>query len=409
MSRIDNTGLHIDTYTDTKNKIEKGLKSIYGENINLDQNSPDEQLAVILTQIITNLNEVLQDLISSFDPDQAVGVVLDQRVKINGITRKSGSYTRVYVSIEFNDYSTVKGLDQYSVDDCFKVADDTGNILVCEQTISGIEGEILTVSFRALNYGTLIFNSKSITVINTPQVGVKKVSNDNAQYVIGSDEESDTSLRIRRTVASLPRAKIGEIEAIISAINNIEGVSYADVKDNTDDIPDVFNIPAHGIWIIVEHIEDMEVVKNIGEAIYNTIIPGTPMKKELEDSSSSSGEITDNQGFYIVTRPDGSTFTVYWTKPSPQYIDITIECKMLDGSPINEIQIIETVRNNLAMKIGEHITTNIIENILFNNIEGIVVNKVTIAKTGEAPVEDYILSEPDKRFVAESIIVTQER
>ena len=407
MSKIDNLGLQIDGFFSIKEQIENSLKNIYGQNINLETNSPDEQLAANFAQMIADQNEFIQDVNASFDPDQAIGVVLDQRVKINGLTRKEGVYTRVYVNVTFNDSTTIKGLDQNAVEDCFQVSDSTGNILVCEQTISGVNGETSTVSFRALEYGALIFNAGSVNTIVTTQLGVASVNNENAQYLIGSDEESDLELKMRRKIVALQRASVGEIEELMASLINIEGVNYVNVLENDGDTVDINGIPPNGIWIIVDHIEDSDVVEKIGKAIYKKRTQGTPMKNDFNESSSSSSSDFGNQGFYTITRPNGQPFTAYWTKPSSQNLNIDITAKMLDGSSINITQIEEIIRNQFIAQVGQTITTNQIENILLENIENIVVVDVAIYKDGETPVEDYLLCVPDKRFVVNTINVTQ--
>lgn len=405
MSKIDELGLQIDDFYTIKEKVEDNLKNIYGQNINLEQNSPDEQFAANFAQMIADQNELIQDVNASFDPDQAVGVVLDQRVKLNGITRKQGAYTRVYVNITFDGATTIKGLDGNNVEDCFQVSDSAGNILVCETTTSGVNGETHSVSFRALEFGALIFNVGSVNTIVTTQSGVASVNNPNAQYFLGSDEESDSELRIRRKLVALNRSSVGEINNIISTIQNIEGVNYVNVLENDGNTIDGFGIPPNGIWIIVDHINDEEVIKNIGTAIYLKRVLGTPMKHD-EDSSSSSGE-DSNQGYYIVEKPIGDPFIAYWTKPTPQYVDINITAKMLNGDNINGTQIEEIIRNNLSLQVGQILTTNDIENIVLNNIDGILVVDVTISEAGETPVEDYLLPSPDKRFVSNTITVVQ--
>lgn len=404
-NKIDENGLQVNSLAEIVNSLVASFNNIYGANINLDQNTPDGQLINTFAQMIVSCLELLLDVNASFDPDQAVGVILDQRVKLNGLVRKEGSYTRVYVDVSFNDSTVIKGLDQYPVDECFQVSDSTGNILVCEKTTTGVNGETQNISFRALEYGGLIFNAGSITEIATPQLGVASVTNANSQYFIGNDEESDAELRIRRTANALKRSSVGEVNNLYATLWNVEGVNYANVLENDGNTPDVNGIPAHGIWIIVDQIEDAEVTKAIGEAIYLKRIEGTPMKHE-EDSSSSSGET--NQGFYVITKPNGEQFVAYWTKPTPEYIDITVTAKMLDSSNINTTQIEEVIRNNFSVKPGQIVTTNDIENIILKSIENIVVMEVTLAKAGEAPEEGYITPNyPDKRFVIDSITVTQ--
>lgn len=405
-NQIDQNGLQVSSLSEVLNALVAAFNNIYGANINLDQNTPDAQLINVFAQMIVNNGELLQDINASFDPDQAVGVILDQRVKLNGITRKQGSYTRIYINVTFDDSTVIKGLDQYDIADCFQVSDSAGNILVCEQTTTGINGETREVSFRALNYGALIFNVASVTNITTPQKGVASVTNINAQYYTGNDEESDSELRIRRTANAIQRASVGEVEELEASLWNIEGVNYAKVLENTDDTINAIGVPAKGIWIIVDHIESEEVTKEIGEAIYFKRIEGTPMKIEV-DSSSSSGSWS-NQGYYIITKPNGEQFVAYWTKPTPQYIDVTVTAKMLNNTPINTTQIEEIIRNNISLNAGQILTTNDIENVILKNIEGIVISDVTLAKVGESPVQDYITPDmPDKKFVIDDITVSQ--
>lgn len=405
-NQIDENGLQVNSLDEVLNALVAAFNNIYGANINLDQNTPDAQLINVFAQMIISNCELLLDINASFDPDQAVGVILDQRVKLNGITRKQGSYTRAYVNVSFNDSGVIKGLDQYPIDECFQVSDSTGNILVCEQTTTGVNGTTREVSFRALNYGALIFNANSITTIVTPTRGVASVTNINSQYFTGNDEESDSELRIRRTANALQRASVGETNELYASLINIEGVNYVNVLENIGNTLDANGIPPKGIWIIVDHIENDDVTKAIGEAIYFKRIEGTPMKVEI-DSSSSSGDWS-NQGSYKITKPNGEPFFAYWTKPTPQYINISVTAKLLNLNNINATQIEELIRNNLHLNPGQILTTNDIENILLKNIDTIVVSEVTIAKIGDVPVEDYLVPDyPDKKFVPDIITVIQ--
>jgi hypothetical protein len=47
-----------------------------------------------------------------FDPDNAVGVVLDQRVAINGIQRQAGTYTVTPITVVTSQSVNLYGLDQ---------------------------------------------------------------------------------------------------------------------------------------------------------------------------------------------------------------------------------------------------------------------------------------------------------
>ena len=108
---FDATGLTVATASEITANLNAGLQGIYGADINLDQNSPDGQLVGILTQLAVDLREMLVQINSSFDPDQAIGTILAQRVAINGIQPVSATYTVQPISIITNQTVTLSGLD----------------------------------------------------------------------------------------------------------------------------------------------------------------------------------------------------------------------------------------------------------------------------------------------------------
>lgn len=168
---IDGNGLQVNSINEILTSLTNAFNNIYGANINLDQNTPDAQLINVFAQILVSYSELLQDINASFDPDQAVGVILDQRVKLNGITRREGTKTITSVNVVFNGSATLKGQDLYPIDECFTISDNSGNKLVPVNTISGVNGDNLTIQFIAVNYGALNFTAGTVTNIDTPIVG----------------------------------------------------------------------------------------------------------------------------------------------------------------------------------------------------------------------------------------------
>ena len=69
------------------------LKSIYGADINTDPSTPDGQVINIRAQAAVDNLDLLAQINAMFDPDQAIGVLLDQRCAINGVKRKGGTFT----------------------------------------------------------------------------------------------------------------------------------------------------------------------------------------------------------------------------------------------------------------------------------------------------------------------------
>src|SRR3990172_6160373 len=96
---LDANGLQVKTLTEVTDALEEAYRSIYGADINLGSNSPDGQVIGILAQAIVDNLELLVQVYNSFAVESAFGVVLDQRVALNGVARRQGTYTQAMVSV----------------------------------------------------------------------------------------------------------------------------------------------------------------------------------------------------------------------------------------------------------------------------------------------------------------------
>ena len=364
-NQLSPNGLQVNTLAEILSELEQSFKDIYGENIILDQNSPDAQLLNIFAQMMVSYGELLRDINAGFDPDQATGVILDQRVKLNGITRRQGSYTTVTVNLLFSGSATIKGLDLYPLDECFQVSDSTGNIAVASVTTTGVQGDAKSVVFRAKEYGELVFPENSIIKIETTVNNVSLANPSNnatTQSDIGSDEESDTELKIRREIAAQRKSAFGTPDALQTQLANIEGITYADVQEN-DTGSAVDGIPAHGIWIILKGVASNE---EIAKVIYDYRVLGTPMK----------GSVTQN-----VTRPNGQIFVAKWDLAQEQDIYCRVNCfiynKALDANAIKN-----RISQNVTPQVSKVLETTTIANVLIANFENIIIDNLQISEDG---------------------------
>ena len=70
---FDENGLQTKTLNELVSELEANLQSIYGNDINLESNSPDGQMVNIYSQAGRDLREVVAKVNAGFDPDQAEG------------------------------------------------------------------------------------------------------------------------------------------------------------------------------------------------------------------------------------------------------------------------------------------------------------------------------------------------
>ena len=147
---LDATGLVVKTLNEIVADLETGLRGIYGSDINLDQNSPDGQLVNIFAQAAVDIRELAQQIYNSFDPDLAIGRILDQRVVINNIERQGGTYTVQPIDIVVDRTVSLTGLDaNYNDPDGtgYTVQDDEGNQFILIDSVELTAGSY-TKNFR---------------------------------------------------------------------------------------------------------------------------------------------------------------------------------------------------------------------------------------------------------------------
>ena len=87
---LDETGLHIPTYSDRMASLLDAYRSIFGPDINLTESSPDYQLLSIFVRELDDFSAVLVSLFASRNPGYAAGAALDLLLPLHGITREAG-------------------------------------------------------------------------------------------------------------------------------------------------------------------------------------------------------------------------------------------------------------------------------------------------------------------------------
>lgn len=308
---LTSTGLTTATQAELFATLSTNLKAIYGNDINLDASTPDAQMLYIFIQSVLDNLDLIKQIYTSFDPDQAIGVTLDQRAAINGIQRQSGTYTITNVTIVATQAVNLYGLDQ-TLQQVFTVSDTAGTkwYLVTTQSISG--SGTYVYSFRAANSGKILTVPNTITIPSTIVIGVSTVNNPTTYTTLGIDEETDASLRLRRQ-KSVALASQGYLAGLQAAIQNITGVTYTKIYENRTDTIDSDSTPGHCIWPV---IGGTAAAVDIATAIYKKRNAGCNMR------GSQS---------YVITQIDGSPFTVNWDSVVIDNVWIKFNVTPLDG------------------------------------------------------------------------------
>jgi len=391
-NQIDANGLQVKSVTEIIADLSTGMKQIYGEDINLESNSPDGQKLRIFAQVLVDQLELLVSLYNSFDPDNSFGVLLDQRCAINGIQRKQGTFTYINIDIMVDRPVQLDGLDDDITDvngTGFTVSDSQGNNFILSQTINITASGTFTFEFRSQNIGLVEIAPNTVTNIVTITLGVIAVDNPTGTLIYGINEESDAQYRTRRQQSFYLQA-VGPSDAIRAALLVLPSVTDAEVIENNTP-GEVNGMPAHSIWCIVENGSPIA----IANAIYSKRPAGVPMV---------------GQQTQIVQRPNGGTLSIYYDVPinTAIYLHFTTIGKNPNES-FNSDSIASQIVSNLIYHLNQKATTNDVIRLMATIEPDAILTNVGISLDNVTWQEIIVPSTPQIKFVLDvsRIYITQ--
>lgn len=381
---LDRNGLQTKSLTELRDSLIAFYKLIYGNDINTDQNSPDGQIITIEAQVGVDLREILQQVNSGFDPDQAFGRILDQRVAINGISRNEGTYTFQDIEITTDIALNLIGLDLQAnelnptVSGLYTVKDDAGTLfyLLNSQVIVG--ASTTAFNFRAAEIGQVEVTPNTITTGETVLAGITNINNPSGANSIGDNEESDAQLKARRRI-STAISSLGFLDGLEGALNNLNGVTTAIVYENDTNITDVNGTEAHTIWAIVEGGDPAE----IGQVIYAKKTAGCGMR------GAQSVE---------VSRPDNRTYTSKYDIPGNEdlYIRFSVQSS---GDVIDEENIKLQIVENILWGIGSDADSSTVTCFVKFLNNDYIITGMQVSKNGSSWFEIVSVAQLQNRFI----------
>lgn len=338
---IGPTGLTVATRQELIAQYTAAYKAIYGNDIDLDQETPDGQMLNIFVQSVLDLEDLLVQIYNMFDPDNAIGVILDQRVAINGIQRQAGTFTVINIFIVTSQAVNLYGLDQTD-QPVFTVADASGNQYELQLTQLGFNPGIggASLIFQSAQPGAFNPTIGTITVPVTIVLGVVSVNNPTLATTVGINEESDAALRVRRQ-QSVSLASQGYLKGLLAALKNLPGMQAAFVYENNTALTDGDGVPGHSIWVIVS---GSATPADIANAIYTKRNAGCGM--------------FGTQSF-VITQVDNTLFTILWDDVVLETLFMKFNVSSINGTGVPNIAAVRAgLVNSLVPGVFEEVNVN---------------------------------------------------
>lgn len=338
---VDSTGLHIPTYNDILEDMIAAMKQIYGDDIYLDNSSPDYQLLSIFALKQSDTLQAMAYAYNARSPETAIGTSLDSVVKLNGIKRKAAGHSTCQVKITGSPFTQITN---GAVKDRAGLTWDLPANVVIDSN-----GTAYTVA-TCRTAGAVSALAGDIAQIETPTYGWVSVTNEVAA-VLGNAQETDAQLRERQTIstANPSQTMLDGTKGAIAALKNVSRYAVyendTNVSSVTDDNP--YGLPAHSVTCVVEGGAD----EDVAEAIFLHKGIGCYTNGDVEVQYTDQNDYINRVRFF-----------------RPVYKDIFVKVvlkKYTGYISTMTVKVREAVYNYLAaLTIGSDVSASVLSNII---------------------------------------------
>jgi len=369
---IDEAGLNIPTFNEIKNELIEQAKSIFGQDIYLENDSQDYQFISLMADKIHDTFLTAQLVYNNRSPATAIGAALDGLVKLNGIKRKNATKSTCKVIIQGKaNTEIISGI----------IADENNVNWDLESPITISENGEAEVLATCQKLGAIFAGVGQLNKIVTPTNGWQSVANVEPVN-IGQEVEKQEELRSRQSISTAKPSRT-ILEGTIGGIAEIPDVTRYRVYENDTNTVDENTVPGHSICAVVEGGKDYD----IGHEIYLRKTPGC----------GTYGDI-------IVDIDIGTIYGLPKVTPikffRPRYYDVqvSIKIKRLAGyvsqTTVNIQDNITTYLNSL--QIGEDLTLSALWAVALSAMPNLTTPQFSIVSV-EAGLDEINMSAEDMK------------
>jgi uncharacterized phage protein gp47/JayE len=407
---ITSQGVIVPDTKDVLEQVQNEWKDVFGLNLSVEPETPQGRIIEMIARQRVFTLQMAAATSNMLNLDKSYGFILDDIAALFQIQRKSATHTTTLI--------TMSGVDGTVIPVGTKLRSDDGYIFVNKeeytigtQYVNGAWQTPGTVNgiFEAEETGLIPAEVGTITNIVTSVNGLETVVN-NANATMGTEQESDAEFK-KRIKDSLNINSTSILTAIKSAVANVDGVLQVKAYENTSDtgsvLNTIFNIPGHGVGIIVDYIETnqetQEVAHNIAEAIYKKKTLGAAY---ITAQTSAANDYLKTIGY--IDPYDNETHNVTFAKPIDHRVYCTITVKRqnysgddLEGDIKNAISDFLSGNNPEVDRvgIGEALSPFEIAAAVSSAIPDIFISSVTIGNSAGSQGTSLIQLDSAERLV----------
>ncbi|QHJ84961.1 MAG: hypothetical protein [Bacteriophage sp.] len=365
MLQITDKGISIDDFDTIYVRLAESFKRIYGNDVNLDSDTPDGQLLALFTQEMAYVHQAVSFIVQMLDPYQATGQWLEQRALYAGLVRNTASYSYV-------DEVIITGAPKTNIPVSSILIDANKNKWVTVDQLMLNDLGSARAKLRSYELGNFSLKKGDDLIFSTIIIGIDRVTANNDSYG-GADEESDAKF-LKRFMLSHSINNYDEKKGVQAALMSVVGVKKCVVYENYTSQTDEKNVPPHSFNAVVLGGSD----EDIAQVITKKKIGGCGLFGQVEASCN----LREHDRKVRFDRP--------------RKIDVSVIMTIARYKSFNDINTDEIIDNlkALAFDIGENVyASRIISSINLTDgfyIKDLSVNGSSIAKISHREYAEII-------------------
>jgi hypothetical protein len=372
------SGLTVRTFEEILAEKVAQYQAIYGNDINIAQNTPDGQRIGLEANALLDLELFAQWLYGNMDVDNASGQALNSLAKISGLTRKPAS--RSFATVEITTDRALTILENW------EAKDDFNRIWYSKNEINLNTGTT-AITLHSKTWGAIVAGIGEINAQNHIILGITNINNP-TPATIGSDEESDADLRKRRN-ASVANPAFSTIGELYSGLANLAGVTDLKIYENsTSSLDTELNLNPHSLWVII----DGGVIADIAEIMAISKTAGCGLKGNI------IGEYVEQ-----VSPSISYTHQMRFDRSINKNFEVAFTVQSTNGGL--DIAIFDALKD-IIFDIGNDVNITSLYAFIYALRDDIFISNL-VAKNGGNDYTSIAPVEPFERFKIDTLTITE--
>jgi uncharacterized phage protein gp47/JayE len=377
MGQLTPDGFVIQRLDEIIARMDSGLRSIYGADIDTAADSPDGQMIGLFSQSLADLEELAGEMWRQMDPDYATGPNLDRIVAFSGTRRNQSNSSWLRAVILSGAARTPIPADS-TVTDASKV------VWRSVQRVTLDANGSARVDFQSVEAGSYSVGRNEVLTIQSGVTGWRTAITSRASDP-GTNQERDPDLRARFYL-SRERTADDDAASMRGNLLALTGVDDAQVYENYTRTVDSNGVAPNSINAVIDGGDEAA----IGRIILALKPAGTGMQ----------GETT----VYVIDQFSRSR-AIYFDRPTKVaiYVEMTVT-RRANFTDIDEDSI-KRVLAETIFHIGEPVIRTELYGVMYE-VPGFIVTALAIGTApGALSQNDIQVGPRDKAVIDEANIV----